>query len=180
MYEYKIGLALVKNIGVNDKGLDERKAFIISQIKIFNEKSTRSLINPKHIGLGEKGEDDIQLTKTTLVVTLYTQEILNTPGKAVRLLSQLLINSEEPDNLSDLLLDKKLFRSFKAATTDEIDGSESIIDLSAFSDADLIKALVDFACDRQDFSAKKRSAVDQMKKIAIENGLLTIAGTYRK
>ena len=62
MYEYKIGLALVKNIGVNDKGLDERKAFIISQIKIFNEKSTRSLINPKHIGLGEKGEDDIQLT----------------------------------------------------------------------------------------------------------------------
>ena len=52
MYEYKIGLALVKNIGVNDKGLDERKAFIISQIKIFNEKSTRSLINPKHIGLG--------------------------------------------------------------------------------------------------------------------------------
>lgn len=81
MYEYKIGLALVKNIGVNDKGLDERKAFIISQIKIFNEKSTRSLINPKHIGLGEKGEDDIQLTKTTLVVTLYTQEILNTPAK---------------------------------------------------------------------------------------------------
>lgn len=172
MYEYKIGLALVKNIDINDRGLEERKAFITSQIKIFNEKSAHSLINPKHSGLGVNDEDDIQLTRTTLVITLYTQENLNTPGKAVRLLSQLLINSNEPDNLSDLLFDKKLFRSFKVATTNDIDVSKSIIDLSDFSDSDLIKALVDFACNQQDFSAKKRNAIDQMKRIAIENELL--------
>lgn len=172
MYEYKIGLALVKSLKEKDKGLDERASFIKSQIRIFNEKSSHSLINPKHIGLGEKGEDDIEITKTTLIITLYTQEELNIPGKAIRLLSQLLVTSENVDNLSDLLLEKKLFRSFKVATTDVLDQSKKLIDISSFSDADLIKALVDFVCNSKDFSAKKRNAIDEMKKIAIENELL--------
>lgn len=172
MYEYKIGLALVKSLNEKDKGLDERTSFIHSQIRIFNEKSSHSSINPKHIGLGERGEDDIQISKTTLIITLYTQEELNTPGKAIRLLSQLLITSEDPDNLSDLLSEKKLFRSFKAATTNTLDQPERVIDISSFSDADLIKALIDYACNTQDFSAKKRNAIDEMKKIAFENELL--------
>lgn len=174
MYEYKIGLALVKSLNDEDKGLDKRSHFIISQIKVFNEKSSHSLVNPKHIGLGENGEDDIQLSRATLIITLYTQEELNTPGKAVRLLSQLLITSDDSDNLSDLLFDKKLFRSFKVATTYTADQSKRTIDISSFSDADLIKALVDFVCNPQDFSAKKRNAVEEMKKIAIENELLFI------
>lgn len=172
MYEYKIGLALVKNLNEKDKGLDERISFIKSQIRIFNEKSSHSLVNPKHIGLGEKGEDNIQIARTTLIITLYTQEELNTPGKAIRLLSQLLITSEDIDNLSDLLLEKKLFRSFKVATTNILNQPKKPIDISAFSDADLIKALIDFACNSQDFSAKKRNAIDEIKKIAIENELL--------
>lgn len=172
MYEYQIGLALVKNIDANQKGLDERMNFIISQIKIFNEKSLRSSFNPKHIGLGENGEKNVSLTRTTLIVTLYTQESLNTPGKAIRLLSQLLITASDQDNLSDLLLDKKLFKTFKVASIDEISPSECIVDISTISDADLIKAIVDFVCNQQDFSVKKRNAIDQMKKIAIENRLL--------
>lgn len=172
MYEYKIGLALVKSLNEKDKGLDERISFIRSEIKIFNEKSLHSLVNPKHIGLGENGEDDIQISKTTLIITLYTQEELNTPGKAIRLLSQLLITSEEPDNFSDLLSEKKLFRSFKVATIGILEQPKRIVDISSFSDADLIKALVDFACNSQDFSARKRNAIDEMKKIAVENELL--------
>lgn len=172
MYEYKIGLALAKNIDGDKKGLDERKKFIITQIKNYNEISLRSLVNPKHIGLGENGEDDVQFTKNTLIITLYTQEELATPGKAVRLLSQLLITSNSADNLSDLLLVKKLFRSFKVATASDVNQLEKTVNVSSFSDADLIKSLVDFACNQQDFSARKRNAVDQMKKIAIENGLL--------
>lgn len=172
MYEYKICLALVKTLNVADRGLDERRTFIRAQIEIFNEKSLRSLVNPKHIGLGNDGEEDIHITKSTLVVTLYSVLELDTPGKAVRLLSQLLITSEDADNLSDLILDKKLFRTFKAAVGDS-DETKAVIDLSAVSDSDLIKALVDFACDEHDFSAKKRNAVDQMKKIAIESGLIS-------
>ena len=174
MNEYKIGLSLVKNISKNQKGLDARKAFIVSQIKVYNEKSLRSSFNPKHIGLGENGESDIYITRTTLIITLYTEEILNTPGKAVRLLSQLLRTSDEPDNLSDLLLNKKLFKTFKVASIDNGSSgvAESIVDLSTVSDSDLIKAIVDYVCDQQDFSNKKRNAIDNMKKIAIESGLL--------
>ena len=172
MYSYKIGLALVKTIDFNDKGIIDRKPFLIDTIRLFNEKSNHSTVNPKHIGLGENGEDDIIVTKTSLIITLYSQEELNTPGKAVRLLSQLLITLNNPDNFSDLLLDKKLFKSFKVATTNVADQQDSIIDLSEFSDSDLIKALVDFTCNQQDFSAKKRNAVDQIKRIAIENELL--------
>lgn len=172
MFEYKIGLALVKSINESDKGLDQRKDFIISQIENFNEKSTRSVINPKHIGLGNNGDDNIQLTRTSLVLTLYAQEEIATPGKAIRLLSQLLITDDDPDNLSDLLLDKKLFRSFKVATILENDFSNKIIDIATVSDSELIKAIVDYVCNQQDFSAQKRNAIDQMKRLAIEGGLI--------
>lgn len=171
MFEYLIGLALVKNI-TNQKGLDERENFIISQIKIFNEKSLHSSLNPKHIGLGENGENNIILTRTTLIITLYSQENLNTPGKAIRLLSQLLITSKDSDNLSDLLLNKKLFKSFKVASVSPNKTMETIVDLSTITDADLIKSLVDYACNQLDFSVKKRNAIDQMKKIAVQSGLL--------
>ncbi|SJZ75063.1 hypothetical protein [Eubacterium coprostanoligenes] len=172
MHEYQIGLALVKDIAANQKGLDERKNFIISKIKIFNEKSLRSTFNSKHIGLGENDENNIILTRTTLIITLYTQEELNTPGKAIRLLSQLLITSDEQDNLSDLLFNKKLFRTFKAASTNDINDNQEAIDLSNFSDSDLIKSIVDFVCDEKDFSNEKRNAIDKMKQIAIKCGLL--------
>lgn len=172
MNEYQLGLALVKDLDENEKGLDERENLIKSQIKIFNEKSLRSVFNPKHIGLGENDEKDIQLTRTTLVVTLYSQEALNTPGKAMRLLSQLLVTSDKPDNLSDLIWNKKLFRTFKVASVEDRD-SQNIIDLSGISDGELIKALIDFVCDKKDFSGEKRNAIDQMKKIAVECGLLT-------
>ena len=171
MNEYQLGLALVKDLDENEKGLDERENFIKSQIKIFNEKSLRSVFNPKHIGLGENDEKDVLLTRTTLVVTLYSQEALNTPGKAMRLLSQLLVTSDEPDNLSDLVWNKKLFRTFKVASAED-SGSQNIIDLSGISDGELIKALIDFICDEKDFSGEKRNAIDQMKKIAVECGLL--------
>ena len=171
MNEYQLGLALVKDLDENEKGLDERGNFIKSQIKIFNEKSLRSVFNPKHIGLGENDEKDVLLTRTTLVVTLYSQEALNTPGKAMRLLSQLLVTSDKPDNLSDLVWNKKLFRTFKVASAED-SGSQNIIDLSGISDAELIKALIDFVCDEKDFSGEKRSAMDQMKKLAVECGLL--------
>lgn len=171
MNEYQLGLALVTELDESQKGLDERVEFIKSQIKIFNEKSLRSVFNPKHIGLGENDEKDIQLTRTTLVVTLYSQEALNTPGKAMRLLSQLLVTSDNPDNLSDLVWNKKLFRTFKVATAED-GGSQNIIDLSGISDGELIKALIDFVCDKKDFSGEKRNAIDQMKKIAVECGLL--------
>lgn len=172
MYEYQIGLALVRDLATNQKGLDERKDFIISKIKIFNEKSMRSTFNPKHIGLGENNENNILLSRTTLIITLYTQEELNTPGKAVRLLSQLLITSNESDNLSDLLLNKKLFKTFKVASVEDVSRNQNIIDLSTISDSDLIKSIIDFVCDSKDFSKEKRNAIDQMKKIAAENGLL--------
>ena len=171
MNEYQLGLSLVKELDENQKGLDERADFIKSQILIFNEKSLRSVFNPKHIGLGENDEKDFLLTRTTLVVTLYSQEALNTPGKAMRLLSQLLITSDKPDNLSDLVWNKKLFRTFKVATAED-GGSQNIIDLSGISDAELIKALIDFVCDKKDFSGEKRNAIDQMKKIAVGCGLL--------
>lgn len=171
MNEYQLGLALVAELDENQKGLDERENFMKSQIKIFNEKSLRSVFNPKHIGLGENDEKDVLLTRTTLVVTLYSQEALNTPGKAMRLLSQLLVTSDEPDNLSDLVWNKKLFRTFKVASAED-SGSQNIIDLSGISDAELIKALIDFVCDEKDFSREKRSAIDEMKKLAVECGLL--------
>lgn len=171
MYEYQIGLALVRDLAANQKGLDERKDFIISKIKTFNEKSLRSTFNPKHIGLGENDENNILLTRTTLIVTLYTQEALNTPGKAIRLLSQLLITSNESDNMSDLLLNKKLFKTFKVASVEDSNRNQNIIDLSTISDSDLIKSIIDFVCDGKDFSKEKRNAIDQMKKIAAECGL---------
>lgn len=174
MNAYRIGLVLVKPIEAEERGLVDRENFILKQIRAFNEKSLRSPINPKYIGLGENNDDNIQITRTTLSVTLYTRESLTVPGKALRLLSQLLITSNEEDNLACFVTEQKLFRTFKVATPNGANALDDIVDISEFSDSDLIKALVDFACDTKDLSALKRNAVDQMKKIAIESGLLTL------
>ncbi len=176
MYKYRIGLAIIKSLADSEQGLDHRERFIRSQIKVFNEKSARSVFNPKYIGLGENGQDNILLTRTTLIITLYTQEILNTPGKAIRLLSQLLITSQDPDNLSDLLIKKKLFRTVKVSDSIDSDSTESDLNISNFSDSELIKALVDYVCNPHDFSADKRKALNRMKKIAIQSGLLKEGG----
>lgn len=181
MYKYRLGLALIKDVKESKRKLCEREFFIRKQINIFNEKSKTSSVNPKYIGLGKEcedgAEDDIVISPSTIILTLYSFQQLNTPGKAMRLLSQLLIQSADADNLADLLSeDKKLFRTFNVAMQGTSDGNKEIISTENVQDADLIKALIDYLLkSKSTYSPElnsQRIAIDKMKILAIESGIL--------
>lgn len=166
MYEYPISLTLVKQLTSQDRPLSARAEFIRSTVRLFNEKSATSVINPKHIGLGENGENDIVITDITLTLTLYTTQLLNTPSKALRLLSTLLLDPSLDDNLADLISCGKLFRSYTPASS----VTEEEPDISLISDSDLIKGLVEVVCGN--VTANQRQALNEIKQLAAKYKLL--------
>lgn len=166
MFEYPISLTLVKQLSDDDTPLSSRANYIREKVLLFNEKSITSPVNSKHIGLGENGENDLVISNSTLSFTLYTTQILNTPAKALRLLSTLLIDSSSENSLRDLICNGKLFRSFAPSITN----NEDDIDITNISDSDLIKGLVDVICGT--VTANQRQALNEIKQIATRYKLL--------
>lgn len=174
MFKYPIGLSLVK---ITEKSLNDRKDFINKKIALFNEKSRTSVINPKYIGVGENGDDDVIINDSSIIITLYSQQELNSPGKAIRLFSQLLLQSEAKENFNDLLSnDKKLFKTFNVAKIhDPNSGDICIVDSAKVDDATLVKALIDYFFNKSRYSCEnneQKEAIEKMKVLAIESAII--------
>lgn len=180
MYEYRLGLALIKRIDESDaENLKQREGFILEKMKAFNEASRRSRVNPKYIGLGDSGkEDGVQITPDRIYLTLYSQQRLDVPGKALRFFVQLLIQPEEDKNLSDLVSNGHLFRTFIVATKSGGDDSVGSKDIAVedIDDVEFVKALLDYLMKKKSqYSPEnnaQRNAVDRMKALAIESGII--------
>lgn len=177
MFKYTIGLSLVR---VTDKKLSERKKFIIEIIALFNEKSRTSVVNPKYIGVGENGDDDIIVNDASIIITLYSQQALNSPGKAVRLFSQLLLQSKDENNFNDLVSDDgKLFKTFNVAkVSDSNSGNICIVHSAQVDDSTFVKALIDYLLkSKSKYSSEindQQNAIESMKVLAIESGIIKL------
>lgn len=177
MFKYPIGLSLVK---VTEKKLIDRKKFIFEIIALFNEKSRTSVVNPKYIGVGINGDDDVIVNDSSIVITLYSQQVLNSPGKAVRLFSQLLLQSNHEDNFNDLVSDDgKLFKTFNVAKVSDSDsGDTDIVDSAQVDDPTFIKALIDYLLkSKSRYSSElneQQNAIEKMKVLAIESRIIKL------
>lgn len=177
MYTYPIGLSLVK---VTDKKLSDRKKFIKETIILFNEKSQTSVVNPKHIGMGENGDDDFIINDSSIIITLYSQQSLNSPGKAVRLFSQLLLQSDHEDNFNNLVSDDgKLFKTFNVAKiSDDISGKINVVDSAQIDDATFMKALIDYLLkSKSTYTSElneQQIAIEKMKVLALESKIISV------
>lgn len=177
MYAYPIGLALVK---VTNKKLKFREKFIEKIITLFNEKSQTSVVNPKHIGVGKNGEDKFIINDSSIIITLYSQSSLNSPGKAIRLFSQLLLQSEDEDNFNDLVSDDgKLFKTFNVAKiSDAASGKINVVDSAQIDDATFLKALIDYLLkSKSKYTSElneQQIAIEKMKVLALESKIINL------
>lgn len=184
MYAYRLGLALVKGIEETDgENLEQREDFIREKMKVFNETCRRSRVNPKYIGLGDsENEDDVDFTPDRIYLTLYSQQRLDTPGRALRFLVQLLVQGEEDKNLSDLVSNGHLFRTFIVAAKSggNDSGGNKDIAVEDIDDVELVKALLDYLMKKKSqYSPEnnaQRNAVNRMKALAIESGIIAPKG----
>lgn len=137
-------------------------------IKVYNLKSLESTVNRKEIEVKEYGDNYI-------IIDLFSEvAIPKSPGKALILLSKLLINppSEEIDDIDTPEFDpffcnatfhKKLF------TTTSLESD----DLLEVSDAEVVKALIDYlVAPKSTMAESKKKAFQDIKTIVINSGLL--------
>lgn len=177
LFKYPLGLSLVK---VTEKKISDRKKFIIEVITVFNEKSRTSVVNPKYIGLGINGDDDVMVNDSSIIITLYSQQALSSPGKAVRLLSQLLLQSNNENSFNDLVSDDgKLFKTFNVAKVADSDsGDICIVDSAQVEDSTFVKALIDYLLkSKSRYSSEineQQNAIERMKVLAIESGIIKL------
>ena len=116
-------------------------------INSYNERSIY-MNNPKHISLLEMGKNHIKIRlSSTQMLTTPSFEGRVTPGG-------------------------QLFRVLHAERPDDRGGAP---EAAAISDAELVKALVDYLLERKDGSAasrKKKAAVEAMKRLAIDAAMI--------
>ncbi|WP_455716382.1 hypothetical protein [Anaerosporobacter sp.] len=175
-FSYKIGLMPVSSSRVNfetdslseEAGSKDVKEFIKEKIEEFSEKSESSVYNAKVVDLST-----VNISERTISFTLYSMEELPILGRSVRLLSQLVL---EEQYFQNLLVKKKLFKTFIPIESKGNDSKKKIVDVSLVSDTDLVKGLVDIlVLPEYAISSEIRGAVEQMKVLAAESGLIAIS-----
>ena len=124
-------------------------------INSYNERSIY-MNNPKHISLLEMGKNHIK-------IRLSSTQMLTTPGRGLRALTAILVKT--PSFEGRVTPGGQLF-------PDDCGGAP---EAAAISDAELVKALVDYLLERKDGSAasrKKKAAVEAMKRLAIDAAMI--------
>ena len=174
--KYDIGLALVNQKAevdfTKDKISSEKtvKEYIIECTDLFSNEGKTSLKNSKYID-----KDSIKILDKRITFTLCSEKELSAPGKSLKQLSNYLL--KEP-YFEQLKVNGKLFKTYTTVDVeDEESGETQSIDVTnAIDDAELVKALVDYLMEPQQPYTKerhdKRVAVDKMKVLAIQSGLL--------
>lgn len=111
-------------------------------------------------------------------LTLSSDLFLNTVGRALRTFSMILIaDYKDQDFISQVTKGGALFKTIQVNAESNVQPSDSTIDFKQLSDLDLIKALMDYVYNKRDPDStiyrKKRQAMEDIKRISIESGLIT-------
>ncbi len=113
---------------------------------------------------------------SSFIVVLTSQNELSSPGKALRAFSKIVVDSGV---FSECIKHAKLFTTY--TLTDISKNTNENPDPGIISDAELIKALVDYALNKTESDStaynRKRNAVTHMKQIALEAGILSSSTT---
>lgn len=165
-YEYLIGIRLAtpdSSISLNTPPFSNA---IFSAIEEYNLHS-KSAPNPKSISL-----NSANFFKDSFVITLTSEKELASVGKALRVFSQIITNSGTFDSY---IKNGKVFSTFPVMKTGK---KQKIIDPDKISDVEVLKSLIDYVCNKSDSNSttykRKRSAMAQIKQIALESGIYTI------
>ena len=165
-YEYLIGIRLAtpdSSISLNQEPFSSA---IFSAIEEYNLRS-KLAPNPKSISLISSN-----FFKDSFIITLTSEKELASAGKALRVFSQIITNSGTVDSY---IKNGKVFSTFPVMQTGK---EQKILDPDKISDVEILKALIDYVCNKSDSNSttykRKRSAMAQIKQIALESGIYTI------
>lgn len=145
-----------------DIDLIDREESIQKAIDNYNNRKFQ-MQNPKTISL-----DHIEQKK--IYITLDSALPLTSPGKALRIFSMELMTTGFKPSSSG-----QLFRT-KLLSEEKNDESTIPITSTEITDADFLKALIDYVCNKSTGSSteykRRNAAFRQMKQIAIESGII--------
>lgn len=160
-FSYDLVLCLARPGGALTE--DERTAFQ-NGVEEFNRRSV-FMANAKSLELLGFSDDN------RIRIRLHSTNPLPTPGRGLRTLTTVLLNSSDRFR-QRVTRGGQLFRILEAeARGPQPNGSA--VDPASVSDADLVKALVDYLAAEKRSGAgwqEKRAAIQEMKKLAAEAG----------
>ena len=168
MYIYLTELKLAKTR--SHITLEDYKTQIEEAACIYNEAGTAA-VNKKSMEL-------LEIKSSSILLRLRSEVQLNAVGKALRFFSQQMVN-QIPALAGNITSSGQLFRAnpIGLPTTEETK-VEVPLKIREIDDAELIKALVDYVCRKRDPNTsvylKKAKAVERMKQLAVEAGMLSI------
>lgn len=177
---YDMGMTLVNQKAKADFTRDKTssngsvKDYIKKSFDEFSDQCKNSINNSKYID-----SETIKISKNSITFTLVSEKELASPGKSLKQLSKMLL--EDP-YFEKLKVNGKLFKTYATVeVADEENGKTQSIDVAnIITDVDLVKALVDYLVEPQHpYTPErhaKRAAVDKMKVLAIQSGLLEYKG----
>lgn len=123
------------------------------------------MANPKNIQLLEISDNYIR-------IKLYSTLVLTTPGRGLRTFTALLLNEPSSRFADRVTPGGQLFRVIDVKQPAH---EGTLADPALVSDADLVKALIDYMTEKKDGSAscqKKRAAVEEIKRLAAQAGII--------
>lgn len=168
-YEYIIGLRLVNPEPKYQLCSQKFKEIIHMAEQEYNRICSNKKNNPKEISIREIGENSI-------VLKLYSQIELSTPGKSLRSFSQILIQNQ--DFAETFVFGKQLFTSYDV-TTDLSSSDESLhITTDDISDSVFLSSLVSYFLNKRDSDTKtymqKRKVIEKMKIMSYDCGIVKL------
>lgn len=125
------------------------------------------MVNRKNLEL-------VEVSTTTFSLKLFSANALSSPGKALKLLSSLLLEYPNSCFPARVTSSGHLLRviSIKRQAGEETTQNS----VSAVTDMALIKSLLDYYDEKKDGSSaakKKRAAIEEMKRLAVESGIIS-------
>ena len=163
MFTYPVKIEIAKpQSSIN---LKNKEQLFLDAIKSFNE-SSDSMQNSKTL-------HDVSVSESYGILTLNSDTPLKSVGRALRKFVCDLLNSGDEELKNACTPSGALFRY----TLISAEAPEEEINVS---DSELIKSLIDYVCSNRDTNTtiyrKKRKAIEEMKKVAIEAGIIRFAG----
>ena len=167
-YLYTLELKLAKK--TNAFNLKEYSKEISKVIEAYNHAGEKAA-NNKCIVL-------IQTKEKSLQIRLNSTAKLHNAGKSLRYFSELMIE-KIPDIKDCITSSGQLFRITEIGLpVTENENPDLQLMAREVDDSTLVKALVDYVCRKRDPNTsvylKKQKAVEQMKQIALESGLIDL------
>lgn len=167
MYKYEIELHLASVKPTLD--LRNKEEIIRLAEGEYNRRSIH-MQNSKEISISK-------IEATYMVLTLVSTLSLNSVGRALRTFSSILLKEyEDADFMKEVTTSGALFKAVQINDTHNLKRDEKNI-TEEITDLDLIKGLMDYVYKKRDPDStqyrKKRIAMEEIKRICIESGILS-------